>query len=120
LQPVPEDFKPETLAVTGARLTLTQAQVKAAQVEFSGEGGLMLSGESVPLGQIKGRLKNLDQVLEGMAERGLIDDDQPMGAGAVLGLLGGHSANGLKVDVASRPDGLWIGPFRVAPALSLF
>ena len=63
---------------------------------------------------------NLDHVLQALADRGILAPDARMGAGAVLGLLGGNSPEGMQIEIAADQGGLYIGPFRIADLPALF
>ena len=120
LTPVPKLITYENLSRQGNLLTLDQIDLQSAAIRYQASGQLQIGRDAHLKGILKGRLQNLDQLLQDLADRGFLDPDARMGAGAVLGLLGGNSPEGMQIEIAADQGGLYIGPFRIADLPALF
>jgi hypothetical protein len=120
LTPVPKVVTYETLSRDGSILTIDQLDMQSAAIRYQATGSAMIGSDARLQGNLNGRIQNFDHVLQALADRGLIDENARMGAGAVLGLLGGNSPDGMKIDLAAEQGGLYVGPFRIADLPPLF
>lgn len=118
--PAPAILDTRAIAAMGTRFTLTQAELHTGQTRFVGSGNFGIMSDGRADGAMSGRLTNLDHLLEELARRGLITPEARLGAGALLGLLGGNGQDGIKIDIAARQGELWLGPFRLGELPRLF
>lgn len=120
VNPVPQEITFEAIADSAATVTIGQLNLQSAAIRLSGTGEFTINGQARPEGKLKGRIENFDHVLQALADRGLLEENARMGAGAVLGLLGGNSPDGMRIELAATQGGLYIGPFRIADLPPLF
>ena len=120
LAPVPQAITYKNLSHEGSLLTIGQIDMQSAAIRYQASGSVKIGTDARPQGSLKGRIQNLDHVLQALADRGILGENARMGAGAVLGLLGGNSPKGMKIDIAAEQGGLYVGPFRIADLPPLF
>jgi hypothetical protein len=120
IAPVPEVITYETLSREASLLTIGQIDMQSAAIRYQASGSVMIGADARPQGSLKGRIQNLDHVLQALADRGILEENARMGAGVVLGLLGGNSPEGMRIDIAADQGGLYVGPFRIGELPALF
>ncbi|MDP4822633.1 MAG: DUF2125 domain-containing protein [Aestuariivirgaceae bacterium] len=120
LNPPPQDMTFRAMAAAASVLSIGQIEMQSAAIRFTGKGEFSITDTARPEGKLKGRIENFDHVLQALADRGLLEENARMGAGAVLGLLGGNSPDGMRIELAAAQGGLYIGPFRIADLPPLF
>jgi hypothetical protein len=120
LAPVPQALTYENLSREETILTIGQIDMQSAAIRYQASGSLKIGADARPQGSLKGSIQNFDHVLQALADRGILEENARMGAGAVLGLLGGNSPQGMKIDIAAEQGGLYVGPFRIADLPPLF